>query len=178
MRTMFWVDKRVKVLITVMSPLSRNHMFTRCQQPSEHARFVVSGYLLGMSDYKLNKVVKKMDENGKIHDMEDKVRGPVRYIHHFIMFLKDASVENTDRFLNVYVLTNENDQNLFDLWNILPRSGDQEGWENLENSKVNDFENRFKGLKNSDNKVKMVVELLITNTGKPFLKLYDTVFLP
>jgi len=94
------------------------------------------------------------------------------------MFLKDASVENTDRFLNVYVLTNENDQNLFDLWNILPRSCDQEGWENMETSKVNDFENRFKGLKNSDNKVKMVVELLITNTGKPFLKLYDTVFLP
>lgn len=48
----------------------------------------------------------------------------------------------------------------------------------MESSKVNDFENRFKGLKNSDNKVKMVVELLITNTGKPFLKLYDTVFLP
>lgn len=39
-----------------------------------------------------------------------KVRGSLRYIHHFIMFLKDASVENTDRFLNVYVLTNENDQ--------------------------------------------------------------------
>jgi len=150
-------------------------------QPYEHARFVVSGYLLGMSDYKLNKVVKKMDENGKIYDMEEdtsKVRGSLRYIHHFIMFLKDASVENTDRFLNVYVLTNENDQNLFDLWNILPRSCDQEGWENMESSKVNDFENRFKGLKNSDNKVKMVVELLITNTGKPFLKLYDTVFLP
>lgn len=35
-------------------------------QPYEHARFVVSGYLLGMSDYKLNKVVKKMDENGKM----------------------------------------------------------------------------------------------------------------
>lgn len=35
-------------------------------QPYEHARFVVSANILGISDYKLNKVVKKQDENGKL----------------------------------------------------------------------------------------------------------------
>jgi len=150
-------------------------------QPYEHARFVVSGSVLGISDYKLNKVVKKMDENGKIYDFDDdtsKVRGSLKHVYHFIMFLKDDSVKSADRFLNVYCLTNEGDQNLFDLWNMLPRSDDCEGWESLDNSKVRDFENKFKGLKNPDSKCKFVVELLITNSGKPFLKLYDTVFLP
>jgi len=145
----------------------------------EHNRFVVTGYICGMSDYRLNKVVKKMDDNGKIYDFDDNsYKGNLRHIFHFIIFLKDSSVENIDRFLNVYCLTNEADQNLFDLWNILPRGADSEGWEEIEESKVNDFETRFRGLKNPENKIKMVVELLITNTGKPFLKLYDTVFLP
>jgi hypothetical protein len=67
---------------------------------------------------------------------------------------------------------------LFDLWNILPRAHDGESWESLEGSKTNDFETKFKNLKNHENRVKFVVELLITNNGKPFLKLYDTIFLP
>jgi hypothetical protein len=164
-------------------PTSVKDLFGIMENPQayEHNRFVVSGYILGASDYKLNKIVKKMDDNGKIYDMSDdtsRVAGDVRHVFHFILFLKDQSVENVDRFLNVYVLTNESDQNLFDLWNMLPRSNDAEGWEALEDSKVSDFEGKFKALKNYENKVKFVVELLITNTGKPFLKLYDTIFLP
>lgn len=98
------------------------------------------------------------------------------YIYHFIVFLKDQSIENTDKFLSVYVLTNEGDQNLFDLWEILPKADDPVGWENLENPTISKFEKKFKGLKKPENKVKMVVELLITNSGRPFFKLYDTVF--
>ena len=39
-----------------------------------------------------------------------KVTGDMRYIYHMILFAKDHSVENVDRFLNVYILTNEGDQ--------------------------------------------------------------------
>jgi len=164
-------------------PTSVKDLFEVLENPTahEHSRFVVNGYVLGMSDYKLNKVVKKMDENGKIYALDEdtsRVKGDIRRIYHFIMFLKDSSVDNVERFLNVYCLTNEADQNLFDLWNILPRAHDGESWENLEGSKTNDFETKFKNLKNHENRVKFVVELLITNNGKPFLKLYDTIFLP
>merc|ERR1711976_707105 len=131
----------------------------------------------GMSDYMLNKVVKKMDENGKIHDFNDKVKGNVKHIYHFVMYLKDSSVENVDKNLNVYVLTNEADQNLFDLWGCLPGQDDAEGWKNLSKADTNDWESKFKGMKSNDNRGEFVVELLITNTGKPFLKLYDTVFM-
>jgi len=161
------------------APTSVKDLFGILENPTvyEHNRFVVNGYVLGMSDYKLNKVVKKMDSNGKIYEFDEdtsKVKGGIKHVYHYIMFLKDSSVENVDKNLNVYVLTNEGDQNLFDLWNTVPGEGDC--WKGLSKSDVNDWETRFKGLKNGD-KTKFVVELLITNTGKPFLKLYDTVFL-
>ena len=147
----------------------------------EHNRFVVNGYILGFNETNTNKFVKKMDQNGKVYDLSDntsKVKGPLSHIYHLIMFVKDQSVENVDRFLNVYVLTNEADQNLFDLWGVLPRSDDTEGWANLDNAKKTEFENKLKTLQSPNAKVKLVVELLLTNAGKPFLKLYDTVFLP
>jgi len=163
------------------APTSVKDLFGILENPTvyEHNRFVVSGYVLGMSDYKLNKVVKKMDSNGKIYEFDEdttKVKGGVKHVYHYVMYMKDSSVENVDKNLNVYVLTNEGDQNLFDLWNVLPGEGDTDGWKGLSKGDVSEWENRFKGLKSNDNKGKFVVELLITNTGKPFLKLYDTVF--
>lgn len=164
-------------------PVTVKELFDILADPSEHEhnRFVVSGYILGFSETRVNKIVKKMDDTGKVYDFAEdtsKVAGDMKHVYHFILFLKDHSVENVDRFLNVYVLTNESDQNLFDLWNILPRSHETESWETLDYNKMSDFENKFKSLKNPENKVKLVVELLVTNTGKPFLKLYDTIFLP
>lgn len=91
--------------------------------------------------------------------------------------MKDQSIEGSDKLLNTYVLTNEGDQHLFDLWELLPGPDDHSGWETLSKQNVKAFEKKFKGLKNLENKVKMVVELLITNGGRPFFKLYDTIFL-
>ena len=54
--------------------------------------------------------------------------GFIRYIYHFIMILTDSSVEDSSSNLNVYVLTSEEDQHLFELWEQLPRSDDFESW--------------------------------------------------
>lgn len=102
----------------------------------------------------------------------------LRYIHHFILFMKDSSIKDNDKLLNVYVLNNETDQTLFDLWNMLPGTEEVSEWENLKKDEIRKFEDKFQSLKNVENKVKLVVELLVTNTGRPFFKLYDTVFLP
>lgn len=102
----------------------------------------------------------------------------IRHIYHFILFLKDESIEGSDENLNVYVLTNEVEQNLFDLWDILPSSNDVEGWRKSTKADQAKFEKKFNHLKDVNTKVKLVVELLITNNGRPFFKLYDTIFLP
>lgn len=166
-------------------PTSVKQLLTILNKPKkyEHQRFVVSGYVLGFSQNTANAIVKKMDiETKKVYTLTQKVpkarQQYIKYIYHFILFLKDASVEGTSKNLNVYVLTNEVEQNLFDLWNTVPTSNDVAAWNGLTKTATKAFEKKLKGLQDLESKVKIVVELLITSTGRPFYKLYDTVFLP
>ena len=92
--------------------------------------------------------------------------------------MKDHSIDKTDKALNTYILTNEGNQNIFSLWDILPAPEEVTEWENLGNQEIKKFEEKVLSLKDVENKVNIVVELLITNNGRPFFKLYDTVFLP
>ena len=94
------------------------------------------------------------------------------------MNLRDTSLEDSSKNLSVYVLTNEEDQHLFDLWEQLPRADDYEAWQMVPKVSVNAFEKRMEALKKAENPFKLVIQLLITEKGKPFFKLYDTIFLP
>jgi hypothetical protein len=104
--------------------------------------------------------------------------GNIRHIYHFMMTLKDSSIDADSKGLQVYVLTNEGGEHLFDLWEQLPRAEDYEAWQKLPKESIKNFEKKMEGLKKSDVPMKMVIQLLITEKGKPFFKLYDTVFLP
>ena len=48
-------------------PTPISDLFEILENPSEyeHQRFVISGYIIGFSETKLNKIVKKMDPNSK-----------------------------------------------------------------------------------------------------------------
>lgn len=50
-------------------PTNVKDLFDLLNNPAghEHSRFVVSGYILGTNETKLNKLVKKMDDNGKVY---------------------------------------------------------------------------------------------------------------
>lgn len=141
----------------------------------EHKRFVVKGYILGFSQEKLSQIAKK--QAGKtVVAYDQKAKNVSNYLYHFTIQLKDGSVEDSDDLLNAYVLTNESDQHLFDCWGILPSTSDVEAWDSLPKAKVSSFEKRFHSLKTGNHEGRFVVELLITGTGKPFFKVYDTIF--
>lgn len=95
-----------------------------------------------------------------------------------MLTLKDASIEGQNKGLQVYVLTNEGGEHIFDLWELLPKAEDHQAWKNLPKDSVKNFEKKIEGLKKTEVPIKMVIQLLITEKGKPFFKLYDTVFLP
>lgn len=142
----------------------------------QNRRFLVKGYVLGFSEDKVNRLVKKM-VGDKVMPFDQKAKGAVsKYIYHFTINLKDSSVEDTEETLNTYVLTNEGEQHLFDNWGILPSATDVEAWENLPKTKIAAFEKKFASLKHGHHEGKFVVELMITATGKPFFKLYETIF--
>lgn len=146
-------------------------------------RYVVSAYLLKFTSLKLKDIVmlynsatKEVSKYGEEVNKQEKEN--MRRIYHFTMVLKDQSLEGSDKSVPVYILTNEIDQNLFDLWGILPSPDDWEAWESFTAKDTLLFERKFAKLKALDHIFKLVVELMITNNGQPFLKLYDTIFLP
>lgn len=142
----------------------------------EHQRFLIKGYILNFNYTKVQDMVKKVSDK-KVLDFNAKLadKNPT-YIYHFIANIKDSSVENDTRNLNVYILTNEEDQHLFDLWDILPSPHEVAKWQSLTKSEMDKFEKRLHSLTAPEVEVRMVVELLITASGKAFFKLYDTVF--
>lgn len=142
----------------------------------EHQRFVVSGYFLSFNSTKVTQIVKKVSGgeviNFGVRTNDDKTS----YIFHFIGNLKDSSVEDDNKFLNVYFLTNEEDQHLFDLWELLPNQNEPGKWKGLPKATIDKFEKRLEQLTTQDMEVKLVIELLITGTGKAFFKVYETIF--
>jgi hypothetical protein len=158
-----------------VTPMSELLDILQDPQAYVNKRFVVKGYILGFSEDKLNKIVKKM-ANGKVVNFDAKDKGVSSYLYHFNMNLKDSSIEGVDDTLSAYVLTNEADQHLFDHWGLLPSPEEVEDWEGLAKTKVSSFEKKFAALKSGHHEGKFVLELLITPKGKPFFKVYDTIF--
>jgi len=156
-------------------------------------KFVVKGFVAGFVSTEPHTIIKKLvlDEKkvvdlkskesekkgegkGKDADKKDKKS---RIIYHFVMHVKDESVEKSDQFLDVYVLTGEYESHLFSNWGLLPSNDDVTAWNTIKESKLNEFEKKLKALKNPGNKVKLVLELMVTKQGKAFYRLVDTIFL-
>lgn len=161
-----------------MRPTPVDQLIHRLKDPanSEHQRFLVKGYVLNFNHSKLEQIVKKVTEDGKVVAFNEPTTGPVTYIYHVIATLKDQSVESSEQSLPVYILTNEDDQHLFDLWEVLPGPKQENEWKKLKEKQIKEFENKLNGVLKGEVEVKMIVELLITATGKAFFKLYDTIF--
>lgn len=161
-----------------IKPTSIDQLLNVLHDPAqyEHQRFLVKGYILNFNNTRVQDIVKKVS-NQKVMDFDAKCSDDkTNYIYHFIANVKDSSVDNDQRNLNVYILTNEEDQHLFDLWELLPGPTEITKWKKLSKSDMDKFEKRLEDLTNPEVEVKMVVELLITASGKAFFKLYDTIF--
>lgn len=142
-------------------------------------KFVIDGFIAGFTTTEPSKIIKKIGVDDKlVYDIkDDAVRDKrAKIIYHFVMQVKDESVENTDKFMNVYVLTGEYESRLFDMWKMLPSNDDISGWKALKAGALNEFEKKLNSLKNPENRVKLVVEMMITKQNKPFFKLVDTIF--
>jgi hypothetical protein len=145
-------------------------------------KFVIKGYIAGFVNTDPKSIIKKLTfDEKKVYDLSDnseKKDKKNKIIYHFVMHVKDDSVEKSDKFLDVYVLTGEYESHLFSTWNILPNNDDIGNWNAIKDSKLNEFEKKLKSVKNPGMKVKLAVELMVTKQGKPFYRLVDTVFLP
>ena len=92
------------------------------------------------------------------------------------MHIKDESVEKSDKFLDVNVLTGEYESHLFSQWNLLPAIDQTDSWNTIKESKLKEFEKRLKSLKNPGNRVKLSLEFVLTKQGKVFCGFIETIF--
>jgi len=97
-----------------------------------------------------------------------------------IIHFKDKSIENVEKNFNLYLLTNDGEQNTFDLWGVMPRSKIAKTFKKTLNEDGNSekFKEKLELMTSSNSKASFVVELMQSNSGKPYLKVFDTVFLP
>jgi hypothetical protein len=156
------------------------------KKPAKHQgkKFIVDGFIVGFLETNPRSIIKYLDvSTKKTYDFSDGVpknvrKANLRMIYHMVAFVKDDSVEFQDDYLNLYILTTESDQKLFDLWNLLPSSNSHKEWKNVSGETLADFSAKLVALKEPENRFRAVVELMTTKNGKAFYKLCDTVFLP
>jgi hypothetical protein len=142
-------------------------------------KYVIKGYIQDFSTTDPKELIKflHIDDRRifKYGEKLDHVK-KLRSIFNFVVQVKDDSIGEKDDGLNVYVLTGEFNSHLFSSWKILPEFDEINSWTNVKSSKLNEFQKKLEGVRGADNSVRMVVELMITKLGKPFLKLVDTIF--
>lgn len=141
-------------------------------------KFIFNGFVVDILNTDPKAVIKRMDtKNKKIYSINEKApkSAKLRNFFHLVLLVKDGTGKG-DEFLHVYITTNDTDNRLFDAWEILPPQEKTNQWNNIKESKLNEFAKKLKSLKNPENKVKLALQLMITKNNKAFYKLVDTVF--
>lgn len=144
-------------------------------------KFKIEGYIMGIMETNPTKVIKKLClDTMKILDLKEKEKkgGKYRTIYNLIMMIKDESMKKKDDYLTVYLTTESGDLRLFESWELMPNSDDSKKWEKVKNKQLKEFEKKLKSLINPSHRIHLGVQVLKTKSGKPFLKVVDTVFLP
>lgn len=130
----------------------------------------------GFASTNPNDVIKKMViETKKVVDLKSKEGKEKRtkVIYNIVLKVTDSSSKD---FANVYFVSQEYGSHAFDSWKILPTLDDNEGWKNIKDTKLAEFEKKLNSLKSEDKKVALCVEVAVSKNGKSFARLVDTVF--
>jgi hypothetical protein len=176
----------IKKLTSKVETTSVATLLKYLKKPSKYQgkKFVIDGYIVGFLETNPRSIIKYLDlSTKKTYDFSDGQpkntrKSNLRVIYHLITFVKDKSVEYQEDYLNLYILTTDAEQKLFDLWGLLPASNSHREWKNVSLDTLTNFSAKLVSLKDPENRFKAVVELMTTKNGKAFYKLCDTVFLP
>lgn len=94
---------------------------------------------------------------------------------HLVFVLETSPSNNIPMQLPVYVVVGKSN-NLFDLWELIPKPDDYEGFLNW--NTVKEFNKKMEAFTASNQKMELLVELKTTVDNKPFLSLVETILMP
>ena len=144
-------------------------------EPEAHVndKFVVEGYIRGFASLDPNHIImKQVLRNRPVVSIKDNSHKKFQIIYHINPKISDDSKEQ----LEFHIITNEENYYMFDAWKILPQTKDVNGWNEIKPAKYTQFTDKLKQLSDKQIKTKFVLQLLMTESRKPFLKVIDTMF--
>lgn len=109
-----------KYLNKTPTPLKQMTKLMENLEENMNQRYLISGYILGFNCIEPEKIFKKYcSDCKKVLPLENELNSccdePMSIISHLIIYFRDKSVENIDKNFVLYLLTNDGEQNTFDL---------------------------------------------------------------
>lgn len=110
-------------------PTSVEDLMKYLKNPGEkiNQKFLVESSVIGLLEHSHKNVIKILEEdNKKIHSFNSKVKRKHKYIFNLV-FLIGKGKKN----VQVYAITDQEEFNLFNTWNILPKGNEIKKWKSV-----------------------------------------------
>lgn len=152
-------------------------VFAEEPQSFLNKKFLIEGVVAGFLSLEPNQIIKRFYPQSKEVERLDQPVQEKKHqaLYHLTPLIRDESLA-ADQHLQAHVLTNDLEPFMFDAWGILPAYDDAEGWAAVKENKVQEFVQKLNALKKPEFRVRLIVQLLTTLTGKFFFKVSDSVF--
>lgn len=147
------------------------------REPDVHVndKFVVEGRIVEFQSTDYNQIIKKqISRNLPVVPLKENTeKTKYQIIYHIVVGLGD---DNSKEKLDFHLITSEENYYMFDAWNILPQTKDNAAWNAIKAADLKKFSHKLDTIAEKKMKAKFVLQLLKTETGKPFYKVVDTMF--
>lgn len=159
-----WKPTQISRLNNILAKDSESHI---------NDKFVVEGKIEGYASTEPKEIIKKQFKKTlPVVSLNEKGASKYQIIYHIIPTLIDDSKDSLD----FHIITSEENYYIFDAWKILPQTKDNAGWNEIKQGKLKEFSEKLDEIADKGLKVKFVLQLLMTESNRPFFKVIDTMF--
>lgn len=146
------------------------------KEPAMHQseKFLVEARVAGFVTVAPQSIVfKQIDKFESPVALSMKTEQKYQVIYHVGIKLHD---ESSKEGLTAYLTTSADNYYVFDAWKLLPPTKDNVAWDAIKPAQLTAFSNKLSEMTKKNCRVRLVLQLLMTRAGKPFLKIIDTLF--
>ena len=138
-------------------------------------KFLVEGKIVGFNSTDINSIIKKQfPRSSKVIPFDQKIEDERFYIvYHLQITLSDPSNKNK---IDFHLVTSDDNYYAFDEWKLLPLTKNTDEWIQLKKKDLEKFSSTLTDIAKKNKPARFVLQLLRTDSGKPFFKVIDTIF--
>ena len=146
------------------------------REPALHQneKFIFEGRIASFVSVEPKDVIRKqVDKSESTVALNAKADRKYQVIYHVVMQLQDDSSKEP---LTAYLTTSSDSYYVFEAWGLLPPTKDNAAWDAIKPAELTKFSNKLASLAKTNQRVRFVLQLLLTSGEQPFFKVIDTLF--